>query len=247
MQRRPQRGGREHRPVERAPWTPKTDLGRRVAAGEITSYDEIVSSGKPILETQIVDTLLPDLKEEVLEVTSTQRMTAYGRKQQMRAVVILGNMRGYVAIGVGKAAEARDAIGEAITDGKKNIIKVQLGCGSWECGCGSEHSIPQKAFGKNSSTSIEIRPAPKGVGIVAGTVSKKVLEMVGVKDCWSFSKGRTRNVLNMVLATVEALDSLNHLKTGNQMQKITPESKPALTDTAAEGLQTEAPASESAQ
>ena len=239
MMRKRHERGRE-RQVERAPWTPKTDLGRRVAAGEVTSYDEIAEGGKRILETQIVDALLPDLKEEVIEVTSTQRMTAYGRKQKMRAVAILGNQRGYVGVGVGKANEARDAIGEAITDGKKNIIKVSLGCGSWECGCGTPHSIPRKAFGKSSSTSIEIRPAPKGVGIVAGKVSKKVLEMVGVKDCWTFSKGRTRNVLNMVLATVAALESLNILKSGSEMQKATP--KPAAVEAAAvaEGIQTEA-------
>ena len=74
MERRRERG-REHRQAERAPWTPKTDLGRRVAAGEVTSLDEIVERGRPILETQIVDALLPDLKEEVLEVEMMFRQT----------------------------------------------------------------------------------------------------------------------------------------------------------------------------
>ncbi|MBI5225139.1 30S ribosomal protein S5 [Candidatus Micrarchaeota archaeon] len=201
-------------------WDPRTELGKKVAAREITSIDEILDSGKRILETEIVDTLLPDLKDQVLEIKSTQRMTAYGRKQFMRAVVILGNSRGYIAVGVGKAPEVRDAIGEAITEAKKNIIRIKLGCGSWECGCGSQHSVAQKVYGKSSSTEVTILPAPKGIGIVAGETTKKVLELAGVKDCWTFSKGRTRNILNAVLATLKALNSANSLKNGKYFVEV---------------------------
>ncbi|MEK6954228.1 MAG: 30S ribosomal protein S5 [Candidatus Micrarchaeota archaeon] len=195
-------------------WIPRTEIGRKVAAKEITNIDEILASGKRILETEIVDALLPDLKDEVLQIKSTQRMTAYGRKQQMRAVVILGNQRGYIAVGVGKAAEVRDAIAEAIVEAKKNIIRVRLGCGSWECGCGSAHSLRQKVSGKSSSTQVTIEPAPRGIGLVAGENTKKVLELAGVSDCWTFSRGRTRNILNAVLATLKALNSANMLKQG---------------------------------
>ncbi|MFH1750412.1 MAG: 30S ribosomal protein S5 [Candidatus Micrarchaeota archaeon] len=195
-------------------WTPRTELGRKVALKEVTDIDQILTTGKRILETEIVDALLPDLSDEVLQIKSTQRMTAYGRKQQMRAVVILGNRRGYISLGVGKAAEVRDAIGEAITEAKKNVIHIDLGCGSWECGCGTGHSIKQKVYGKSSSTQITIIPAPKGIGLVAGENTKKVLELAGVKDCWTFSKGRTRNILNAVLATLKALSSANTLKQG---------------------------------
>ncbi|MFH0972325.1 MAG: 30S ribosomal protein S5 [Candidatus Micrarchaeota archaeon] len=201
-------------------WVPRTELGRKVAAKEVTDIDSILASGKRILEIEIIDVLLPDLKDEVLEIKSTQRMTAYGRKQQMRAVVILGNRRGHIALGVGKAAEVRDAIGEAITDAKKNIMRVKLGCGSWECGCGGEHSIGQKVYGKSSSTEVTIIPAPKGIGIVAGATTKKVLELAGVKDCWTFSKGRTRNILNAVIATLKALNSANMLKQGKYFEEI---------------------------
>lgn len=195
-------------------WTPKTELGRKVLAGEVTSLDEIWTSGKKILEPEIIDYLLPDLKDEVLEITSTQRMTACGRKQQMRAVVLLGNGAGYVAVGVGKAVETRDAISEALKDAKKHLARIDLGCGSWECGCGTKHSLMRQVVGMNGSTEITLKPAPRGVGIVAGQVAMKVLSFAGVKDAWTFSKGRTRNVLNMVLATINALDSLNHLKKG---------------------------------
>ncbi len=195
-------------------WIPRTEVGRKVASKDITDIDQLLLSGKRILETEIVDALLPDLKDEVLQIKSTQRMTAYGRKQQMRAVVILGNRRGYIAVGVGKAAEVRDAIAEAIVEAKKNIFKVKLGCGSWECGCGTEHSIAQKVYGKSSSTQVTIIPAPKGIGIVAGETTKKVMELAGVHDCWTFSKGRTRNILNAILATLKALNSANTLKQG---------------------------------
>lgn len=195
-------------------WIPRTELGKEVASGKITSLDEIYSSGRKILEPQIIDVLLPDLKEEVMEVTSTQRMTAYGRKMQIRAVVIVGNRSGYIGIGIGKGTEARDSIIEAIRDAKKRLIRVNLGCGSWECACGGKHSIPMEISGKSSSTKVTLRPAPKGVGLVAGHAARKVLELAGVKDVWSFSSGRTRNVINTVQAVISSLDKLNKLKKG---------------------------------
>lgn len=197
-----------------ADWIPKTQLGKKVLAGEITSFDQIFQQNLKVLEPQILDILVPDLTDEVLQISSTQRMTAYGRKQQMRAVVIIGNKRGFIGIGVGKGAETRSAIEKAVKDAKMNLVKIPLGCGSWECGCGLEHSIPLTVHGFNGSTEITIKPAPRGVGIVAGENSKKVLELAGIKDCWTFSKGRTRNILNTVLATIKALNSLNKLKKG---------------------------------
>lgn len=207
---------RERDRTERAEWVAKTSLGRRVQAGEVTSFDQLLETGAKILEPGIVDVLLPDLKEEVIEISSTQRMTAYGRKQKMRAVVVMGSGSGFVSVGVGKAVETRDAIGEAITDAKKNLVKVRLGCGSWECSCGTGHSIFQTAVGHNSSTQIMLKPAPRGVGLVANETARKVLELAGVKDVWTFANGRTRNKLNMVLATIDALKHLNKLKQGTQ-------------------------------
>ena len=197
-----------------ADWVPRTTLGKKVRAGQITSMDEVFAMGAKILEPELVDYLLPGMRKEVVQVTSTQRMTAYGRKQQMRSVVIIGDGNGFVGVGIGKAAESRDAINEAITDAKKRIVKVQLGCSSWECRCGTPHTIIREVKGQNSSTEIYLKPAPRGVGIVANENAHKVLELAGVKDVWTFTKGRTRNILNMVLATLDALDSLNVLKQG---------------------------------
>ncbi len=195
-----------------AEWIPKTTLGKKVLAGEITSLDQVFEQNLKVLEPEIMGILVPDLSDEVLKISSTQRMTAYGRKQQMRAIVIMGNKRGFIGVGVGKGAETRDAITKAIRDAKMNLIKIPLGCGSWECGCGLEHSLPLTVKGFSGSTELTIKPAPRGVGIVAGRITRKVLEMAGIKDCWTFSKGRTRNILNTVLAAVKALNSLNKLK-----------------------------------
>lgn len=200
-------------------WTPRTQLGKEVASGQITSIQEIYDSGRKILEPEIIDRLLPDLKEEVVDVKSTQRMTAYGRKMQMRAVVIIGNGAGFIGVGVGKAAETRDAIAGGIVDAKKRLTRVKFGCGSWECACGGTHSIPLEISGKSSSTRVTLKPAPKGVGIVAGRSARKVLELAGVKDVWSFSSGRTRNTLNTIQAVVTALDTLNKLKKGAKGQE----------------------------
>ncbi len=199
-------------------WVPKTALGKQVQSGQIKSYDELLATEKPILEPEIIDTLLPDLADEVLEIRSTQRMTAYGRKQQMRAVVLVGNRKGVISVGIGKGTEVRDAIAEGVKNAKKHLIRVPFGSGSWEDLAGFQNSLPRQVTGKCGSTQISIRPAPRGVGIVAGKVAKKVLEMAGVQDAWTFTKGRTRNVLNVSQACIKGLDSLNHLKQGTGVQ-----------------------------
>ncbi|VVB71077.1 30S ribosomal protein S5 [uncultured archaeon] len=198
-------------------WVPKTELGKAVAEGRITSMDQIIESGKKILEWQIYDVLLPDLKEEVIEVSSVQRMTGSGRKQAMRAVILIGNSNGFVGVGVGRGPETRDAIAKAIIDGKKHLIKVRLGCGSWEDSSSEPHSIPEQAIGGAGSAQLTLKPAPRGVGLVAGSVVKLVLSLAGVKDVWTFTKGRTRNKLNMARATVNALDSLNTKKSSKRL------------------------------
>lgn len=204
--------GRERESDRQVEWTPRTELGRKVKSGEIASYDALYEKGVRILEPQMINHLLPNLQEEVLEVTNTQRMTAYGRKQQMRAIVCVGDTSGYVGVGIGKAADSRDAIAEAITDAKKKLVKVQLGCASWECNCGTSHTIMRECKGQNSSTEITLKPAPRGVGIVSNETAKKVLALAGVRDVWTFTKGRTRNILNMALATIDAINAVNKLK-----------------------------------
>jgi small subunit ribosomal protein S5 len=193
-------------------WVPKTEIGRAVKSGQITSVEEIFASGKKILEHQIVDHLYPNMSEETLEVSSTQRMTDNGRKAQFRAIVLVGDKNGHFGIGAGKSEEVKPAIESAVKNAKRNLISVPLGCGSWECGCGQKHSLPIRVVGKLGSVEVTLKPAPRGLGVAANEVVKKVLSAAGVKDIWSFSRGHTRNVYNAAMATADALEQLNTMR-----------------------------------
>jgi len=193
-------------------FVPKTKFGKLVKDKEITDLGELLLSGHPILEPEIVDILIPDLKSETLSINTTQRVTDSGRKIKFRAVLLVGNEDGYVGLGAGKSEEVKPAIGYALREAKKHMIVVRRGCGSWECRCSKPHSIPQRIEGKEGSTIVTLYPAPKGVGLAANDVIKKVLKMAGVRDVWSKTKGTTSNVYNTASATMKALNNLNKLK-----------------------------------
>ncbi|MDD5023275.1 MAG: 30S ribosomal protein S5 [Candidatus ainarchaeum sp.] len=198
--------------MENQSWVPKTKFGKKVKNQEITDVDEILSSGHPILEPETIDILLPDLKSETLAINTTQRVTDSGRKIKFRAIVVVGDGKGRVGLGSGKSEEVKPAIGYALKEAKKKLIKIKQGCGSWECKCKESHSIPKRTTGKEGSTIVTLYPAPKGVSLVANRVIKKVLKMAGVKDVWSKTMGSTSNVYNTASATINALNNLNRLK-----------------------------------
>jgi small subunit ribosomal protein S5 len=206
--RRPRRREQEEKPE----WIPKTSIGTKVKSKEILTVEEIFALGKPITESEIVDVLLPDLEEDTLEVSSTQRMTDNGRKMQFRAIVLVGDRKGHFGIGAGKSEEVKPAIESAVKDAKRKIISVPLGCGSWECGCKQKHSVPIQVLGKNGSVKVLLKPAPRGLGIAANKVVKKVLTFAGIKDAWSFSRGHTSSIYNTAMAVSNALDSLNSMR-----------------------------------
>jgi small subunit ribosomal protein S5 len=208
---------------EEKAWTPKTQLGRDFLAGKIKSIDEILESGKRILEPEIVDYLLPGLKEELIliggrtgkgggaqriPIRITARVTKSGRRFRMSAFVVVGNEDGYVGIGKGVSVDARKAVEKARRRAKMNIIKVWRGCGSWECGCGTPHSIPFKTEGKCGSVRVILMPAPKGVGLVADDESKKILRLAGIKDIWVKTFGNTSTHINLITAVYRALKNL---------------------------------------
>ena len=199
------------RSVDLGAWAPKSAIGKMVQAGQVTSLEQIIEMGRPILEPEIVDMLLGELESETLEIKSTQRVTDSGKRTKFRVVTVVGDRKGHVGVGVGKSEELRPAIGYAVKDAKKNMTSIKTGCGSWECKCSEAHSVPRKAVGKEGSTVITLKPAPKGLGLAGNSVVKKVLSMAGVKDVWSSMIGG-RNIYNMAMATVGALEQLNTLK-----------------------------------
>lgn len=209
--------------VDLSKWIPKTGIGKEVFSGQITNIDEVLDSGLPIRESEIIDKLLPDMKNEVIliggrtgkgggiqriPVKITAKMHRSGRRLSMSAFVVVGNENGIVGIGKGNALEARDAIAKAVKRAKTNIIRIKRGCGSWECECGTQHSIPFKTIGKSGSVRVELLPAPKGVGLVAEDEAKKILRLAGIKDVWVRTFGNTPARINLVSALFDALKKL---------------------------------------
>lgn len=193
-------------------WQPRTQLGRDVKERRITSVEEIFRTGRPIQEPGIIDMLLPNIKSEVVEIASVQRMTKNNRKMKFRATAIVGDGNGHVGVGSGKDVEVKSAITSATLSAKRHVIPVLLGCGSWQCLCGTKHSIPFTIKGRCGSVEVILKPAPRGMGIVASEPVKKMLALAGVKDAWSFSRGRTKAKYNTMLAVYGALDSMNRMK-----------------------------------
>ena len=158
---RPRKPRRE---PEEEVWVPKTILGQKVASGEISSLEEIIELGLRIQEAGIIKKLLPDLKSEVVDVGIIQKMTSNGQSTRFKAIVAAGNENGYLGIGQGKSKQMRIAIEKATSQAYLNVNPIKLGCGSWECRCDQKHSVPFKVRGKGGSVTIEIIPAPRGLG-----------------------------------------------------------------------------------
>lgn len=204
-------------------WQPKTELGKKVLKGEIKSIEEILDRGLKIKEPEIVDFLLPNLKSELIfiggrtgkgggiqriPIRITATMTKSGKRFRMSAFVAVGNEDGIIGIGKAKAPDARSAILKAMKKAKLNLVKIKRGCGSWECGCGGNHSIPYKSVGKSGSVRVVLYPAPKGVGLVASDEVKKILRLAGIKDIWMKSFGNTGMRINLIRAIFNALKNL---------------------------------------
>jgi len=186
-------------------WTPKTTLGRMVREGQISSIYEILEEGYRIKEVEIVDILMPDLRDEVIDINLVQKQTDAGERSRFRAIVAVGNGDGMIGLGIGKAARVRNAIEKGIREAKLNIYPIRRGCGSWECGCGENHTLPFKVTGKSGSVEVTLLPGPKGLGLVAGDTAKMILVLAGIRDCWSKSIGQTRTAASTSYATFDAL------------------------------------------
>jgi small subunit ribosomal protein S5 len=212
---------------DREKWKPKTKIGSMVKNEEIVNIDEILDRGLPILESEIVDALIPDLQVDLLEVgqskgkfgggkksiwRQTQKKSKEGNKPSFATIAVCGNGNGYVGIGFGKAKETMPAREKAIRRAKMGLIKIKRGCGSWECGCGDAHSIPYTVEGKCSSAIFLLMPAPKGTRLCMERECQKLLKMAGVKDVYGKARGQTRTKLNVVYACFEALKKLSSMK-----------------------------------
>lgn len=206
MSRSRYRGGEEG-------WIPRTLLGRMVLEGTITSLDEVFNQGYKIKEVGIVDTLIPDLQQEVLSVGIIQKQTDAGEKTRFKSIVVVGNYNGIFGLGFGRDRQVRAAIHKATNAAKLNIFPIKRGCGSWECNCDELHSVPFKVTGKCGSVRVELKPGPKGLGIVAGETPRTIIAFAGIKDCWTKSMGSTRTIPSFAFATSNALKNTYRILT----------------------------------
>jgi len=187
-------------------WEPKTKLGKLVRNGKIKTMSDAINSGLPIREPEIVDVLLPEISDEVIDVNMVQRMTDSGRRVKFVITVAVGNNDGFIGFGQAKGKEVGSSIRKAIENAKLNVIKIRRGCGSWECGCKKPHTVTFAINGKSGSVEITLKPAPQGIGLATGNVAKKILTLAGVKDCWAFTRGKTKTTVNYAKAVFNALE-----------------------------------------
>lgn len=166
--------------------------------------DEALNSGLPLKEPEITDQLL-SLEDDVLDINMVQRMTDSGRRVKFRCVVAIGDRNGYVGYAEGRDDQVGSAIQKAIEIAKLNVVRVSRGCGSWECGCGRPHTVALRTSGKAGSVEVELRPAPRGLGLAGGPTARSVLELAGIEDIWTRSSGKTRTTVNFAKATFNAL------------------------------------------
>jgi len=221
MAQKPKRERRERteKKEEEIEWIPKTVLGKKAKSGDITSMNEVIESKLPLIEPQIIDYLMPDLEEKMVDFKKTTKVRRAGRQFSFRATVIIGDKNQFIGIGTGKHKEKWPAVRKATRRAKLNLIKIRKGCGSWECTCGTGHSIPFKVTGKSGSIKIELIPAPKGTGLVVGNNIKDVFGFVGIKDVWSRTRGSTSTKLNFIRATIDALGKTTSMKMSKEIKK----------------------------
>lgn len=140
-------------------------------------------------------------KEQVVQIRRVTKVVKGGKKLSFRAIVIVGNKKGQVGMGVAKAAEVIVAIQKAIADGRKNLITVPI----------FKTTIPHMITGKSGAGSVVLKPASQGTGVIAGGAVRAVLELCGIENILSKSLG-SKSPLNAANATLNALKELRTFK-----------------------------------
>lgn len=145
--------------------------------------------------------LTQELSERVVDIKRVAKVVKGGRRFSFRVTVVVGNNRGSVGVGIGKANAVPDAMRKANEKARKNMHAVSL----------YKSTIPHEVIGKVAGARVLLKPTSPGTGVIAGGGVRAVIEAAGISDILTKSLGSS-NILNVVLATMDALDQLKSIK-----------------------------------
>ena len=150
-----------------------------------------------------------ELPERVVKINRVSNVVKGGRRFSFSAIVVVGDGRGHVGAGLGKADEVPDAIKKGIEDAKKHLVKIPL----------VDRTIPHPVTAEFGAAKVLLRPASRGTGVIAGGSVRAVVESAGISDVLSKSLGST-NPVNVVMATMAALKSLRSADTVGETRGV---------------------------
>lgn len=152
-----------------------------------------------------------ELEERVVQINRVSKVVKGGRRFNLSTLVVVGDGKGHVGIGMGKASEVPEAIRKGVEAAKKNMITVSL----------NEHTIPHEIRHSFKTATVMLLPASEGTGVIAGGGVRAVLEAAGVRDVLTKAIG-SNNKVNVVKATFEALGLLRSVEQEARRRDLTP-------------------------